>query len=348
METERLVIRRFTPDDWKDLHEYLSLAYVLKYDAETVSDEEECREKAAARAGGKAFWAVCLKDTGKMIGHIYFNQADPPDFLTWEIGYIFNPLFWGNGYATEACRRILRYGFEELGAHRIKAGCSPDNPPSWRLLERLGMRREAHEKKFGFFRRTAEGEPIWLDSYQYAILDEESVRLSAPSRRYRDQFYEAQAEYRTAGEEPTFGLHFLSSGFDDVLKAVDDWANGVTLPPGEGRRRVLWLVRDCDDKLLGTVNVRSLDTEYFIRFGGNIGYSVRPSERRKGYAARMLSLALEECRRAGMEKALVTCNPENAASIGTIAKNGGVLDGGVTDENGEKYLRFWIGLRRIT
>ncbi|MGE5579295.1 MAG: GNAT family N-acetyltransferase [Bacillota bacterium] len=151
----------------------LSKPEVVQYDAETVSDEEECKAKAAARANSKAFWAVTLKETGKMIGHVYFAQADPPEFLTWEIGYIFNPAFWGKGYATEACRRILKYGFEDLGAHRVTAGCSPDNPPSWRLLERLGMRREAYEKKFGFFHRTPEGEPIWLDAYKYAILREE-------------------------------------------------------------------------------------------------------------------------------------------------------------------------------
>lgn len=174
-ETERLLLRRFMPDDWKDLHEYLSNPEVLQYDAETVSNEEECKKKADARSKGQSFWAVCLKETGKMIGHVYFAQVDPPEFLTWEIGYIFNPAFWGKGYATEACRRILRYGFEELGAHRITAGCSPHNPPSWRLLERLGMRREAHEKQFGFFHRTPEGEPIWLDSYKYAILRHEFV-----------------------------------------------------------------------------------------------------------------------------------------------------------------------------
>ena len=108
-----------------------------------------------------------------------------------------------------------------------------------------------------------------------------------------------QSEYRANGEEPTFGLHFAQPDFEEVLKAIDDWAKGVNLPPGEGRRRVFWLVRDVDDRLLGTVNIRSLDTEYFVTVGGNIGYSVRPTERRKGYATRMLSV--QDCpkRQAG-------------------------------------------------
>ncbi|MEX0975442.1 MAG: GNAT family N-acetyltransferase [Bacillota bacterium] len=170
----------------------------------------------------------------------------------------------------------------------------------------------------------------------------EAVHLAKPALRYRAQYYEVQSEYLANGEEPTFGLHFTQPDFEDVLKAVDDWAKGVNLPPGEGRRRVLWLVRDTDDRLLGTVNIRSLDTEYFVTVGGNIGYSVRPTERRKGYATRMLSLALDECRRSGLETALVTCNPGNATSIRTITKNGGVLEGEVTDREGVRYLRFKI------
>ena len=172
-----------------------------------------------------------------------------------------------------------------------------------------------------------------------------AVHLVQPRLRYREQYYEVQSEYHAAGEEATFGLHFAEPDFEDVLKAVGDWAKGVDIPVGEGRRKVFWLVRDHDDRLLGTLNIRSLETEYFVTVGGNIGYSVRPTERRKGYATRMLSLALDECRRSGLETALVTCNPGNAASIGTITKNGGMLEGEATDQEGVRYLRFKIDLK---
>lgn len=172
----------------------------------------------------------------------------------------------------------------------------------------------------------------------------DAVSLVTPSQRYSRQYYEVQAEYHAAGEEPTFGLHFPSANFKDVLEDIDDWANGVNLPAGEGRRRVLWLVRRGGDRLIGTVNIRSLDTEYFTEYGGNVGYSVRPSERRKGYATRMLALALEECGKSGLRKVLVTCHPHNAASIGTITNNGGTLERETVDRDGERYLRFWIDL----
>ncbi|KNY27176.1 GNAT family N-acetyltransferase [Pseudobacteroides cellulosolvens] len=175
METERLIIRNFRVDDWEDLYEYLSQKDVLKYEPENESDEEECKKKAIERSQSNIFWAVCLKDSNKMIGHIYFNQTGPVDFLTWEIGYIFNPKYYGKGYATEASQRILQFGFEELNAHRIIGMCNPENTASWKLLERLSMRLEGHHKKKAFFRRREDGEPIWHDAYQYAMLAEEWI-----------------------------------------------------------------------------------------------------------------------------------------------------------------------------
>ncbi|WP_193726844.1 GNAT family N-acetyltransferase [Paenibacillus guangzhouensis] len=173
IESKRLVVRQFKPEDWRDLHEYLSQESVLEYEPGTVSNEEECKSIAKERSKDNLFFAVCLKDTNKMIGHIYFSQKEPREFLTWMIGYIFNPSYYGQGYATEACRRILKYGFEELGAHRVIALCNPENIASWRLLERLSMRREGIFMKEVFFKTTGNGQPVWQDTYQYAILKEE-------------------------------------------------------------------------------------------------------------------------------------------------------------------------------
>lgn len=173
METDRLIIRRFTGEDWQDLYEYLSQESVVKYEPYGVMNEEECRKEAVRRSQDNAFWAVCLKENDKLIGNIYFQQQEPKDFMTWEIGYVFNPGYYGKGYATEGCQRILKYGFEELGAHRIIGKCNPGNTPSWSLLERLRMRREGHFRKPAFFKRSPEGQPLWHDAYLYSILEEE-------------------------------------------------------------------------------------------------------------------------------------------------------------------------------
>lgn len=173
METNRLIIRRLSADDWYDLYEYLSQEDVIKYEPYGVFNEEECKQEAIRRSQNEAFWAVCLKENGKLIGNIYFQQQEPKEFLTWEIGYVFNSAYYGRGYATEASRRIMQYGFEQAGAHRIIAKCNPENISSWRLMERLQMRKEGHFRKPAFFSSSDKGTPLWHDAYLYSILDEE-------------------------------------------------------------------------------------------------------------------------------------------------------------------------------
>lgn len=173
METDRLIIRRFKSDDWKDLYDYLSKEEVVKYEPYGVFNEEESRNEAARRANDESFFAVELKENNKVIGNIYFAKDGPEQFLTWEIGYVFNSDYQGKGYATEASERIIKYGFEELNAHRIKARCNPVNEKSWHLMERLNMRREGHFISNAFHSMTKDGKPIWHDAYEYGILKEE-------------------------------------------------------------------------------------------------------------------------------------------------------------------------------
>lgn len=176
-ETQRLVLRRFAPDDWEDLYEYLSQDNVLEYLPEWTCSVDECKNICIQRSQGDTYWAVCLKDNGKMIGHIEFHKELNPDFSIYEIGYVFNPDYQGKGYATESCGRILQHGFDSLNVHRVIATCDPENVPSWKLMERIGMRREAHFKQGIYLRKPKENEPTqWRDEYYYAILSNEWAR----------------------------------------------------------------------------------------------------------------------------------------------------------------------------
>lgn len=178
METERLIIRKFKVDDWEDLYEYLSQESVVRYEPYDVYNEDESKQEAMYRSKDDAFLAVCLKENNKLIGNVYFKQQEPNEFLTWEIGYVFNPVYYGKGYATESCRKILDYGFQELNARRIIAMCNPLNTASWKLLDRLKMRREGHLQKNIFFKYDEKGQPIWNDTYEYAVLSDEWFNLN--------------------------------------------------------------------------------------------------------------------------------------------------------------------------
>ncbi len=85
-----------------------------------------------------------------------------------ELGWVLDPAFTGHGYATEAARGLLRVCFEDLGVRRVVAGCFVDNDASWRLMERIGMRRESHTVRDGLHRSGQ-----WLDGFTYALLAEE-------------------------------------------------------------------------------------------------------------------------------------------------------------------------------
>ena len=176
LSTERLIIRPFLENDYKDLHEYLSLKETYRFEPGEPISLEEAKKLCLERARGTDFWAVTLKDDSKkFIGHVSFIQTEPNFFLTWEIGFIFNPVFQNKGYASEAARAIVNYAFTKLGAHRVVGYCSPENIPSWKVLEKCGMTREGLRRKNAFFRKDKNGQPLWMDSYEYAILAEDAV-----------------------------------------------------------------------------------------------------------------------------------------------------------------------------
>jgi RimJ/RimL family protein N-acetyltransferase len=164
--TDRLTIRKFEHGDWAALLEYASDAEVMAYIPGGVLDEEGAKRFVQTNAGEDAKnYAVVLKENEKLIGHIVFH----PYFggHTYEIGWVFHREFHGRGYATEAAAAFLQYGFGQLNLHRIIATCQPENVPSWRVMEKIGMRRE------GFFRKCIPHRDGWWDEYYYAILREE-------------------------------------------------------------------------------------------------------------------------------------------------------------------------------
>jgi predicted acetyltransferase len=120
-----------------------------------------------------------------------------------------------------------------------------------------------------------------------------------------------------------------------------DHERGENLPEGFVPGASRWVAED--GRLVGFVSIRHELNNNLREVGGHIGYAIRPSERRKGYATAATALALEECRRRGIDRVLVTCDVDNVASATVIERNGGVLE----DVRGVKR-RYWIDLARTT
>ncbi len=108
---------------------------------------------------------------------------------------------------------------------------------------------------------------------------------------------------------------------------------------------VFFLLDDERNRLLGAVNIRHELNEYLLREAGHIGDGIRPSERRKGYATKMIGLALEECKKLGIDRVLIMCEKNNIGSAKSIQNNGGVLENEIISEDGELLQRYWIDLK---
>ena len=166
-ETERLLLRPIAVEDWAAILRYMSDPEVVAFLPEGLFDEAAARAFAAKQAGEEATEvAVIERASGELIGHMAFHPWY--GHRTHEVGWAFARDRWGRGYATEAARALLAYAFDGLDCHRVIATCQPENPASWRIMEKLGMRREAHTRQ-GLYR----GGDTWWDEYFYAILASE-------------------------------------------------------------------------------------------------------------------------------------------------------------------------------
>lgn len=103
----------------------------------------------------------------------------------------------------------------------------------------------------------------------------------------------------------------------------------------------IYFLMDEDKKIYGAIDIRHELNDYLLRYGGHIGYGIRPSQRRKGYASQMLTLALPIAKELGINKALITCDKSNVGSAKTIMNNGGILENEVINGN-EVTQRYWI------
>ena len=177
--SERLLLRPFVGSDLAALAAIQARPEVARYlyweprsEAEAAAAQERRLPQTRIAAEGDALvLAVVLRDFGTLVGDVvlWWRSAE---HRQGEIGYVFHPDHAGRGYATEASLAALRLGFEDLGLHRIAARCDARNGASARVMERLGMRREAHLRE----NEVVKGE--WCDELVYALLEDEWATMA--------------------------------------------------------------------------------------------------------------------------------------------------------------------------
>ena len=142
-------------------------------------------------------------------------------------------------------------------------------------------------------------------------------------------------------------LQEYKNNYEKWLEKIDSYTKKETLPEDKVIGSVFFSVRKSDNKVVGIINIRHEFNDYLYNYGGHIGYSILPSERRKGYGYEQLKLGLEFCKSIGIKRVLITCLDNNIGSSKTIEKAGGVLENVVREEQEGKMLkRYWISLKK--
>lgn len=179
LETERLRLRPFTRGDVDAVFAYRQREDVARFLFDAALSREECAlavqqrtaQTALVEEGDKIVLGVELAATRELFGEVSLIWRSV-DSQQGEVGWILHPDYHGHGYGTEAAGAMLDLAFRQAKLHRVIARCAAENGPSFHLMERLGMRREAH------FREHAITKGVWDEEFIYAILADEWLARS--------------------------------------------------------------------------------------------------------------------------------------------------------------------------
>ncbi|MDF2700105.1 MAG: acetyltransferase [Haloplasmataceae bacterium] len=168
------------------------------------------------------------------------------------------------------------------------------------------------------------------------------VILQKANLALEEAYYDFIKDWDEHNEQITpYSASLLDMSYKEWLEQTSKIEVQATCPKHFVPAHTYFLVQN--NKIIGAINIRHYLNDYLFNFGGHIGYGIRPTERKKGYATQMLKMALPIARELGINKALITCDKSNIGSRKTIVKNGGVLENEVVD-NDEIVQRYWINL----
>lgn len=178
----------------------------------------------------------------------------------------------------------------------------------------------------------------------------QKIKLVFPSNQYLEKLEDFRKEFFDAGSLPINGSHSLNKAEDvsEWIKIANDRRNGVNLPEGRVPSSLYLAVTKKEEHIVGIVDIRHEVNDFILNYGGHIRYSIRPSERNKGYASKIFRLSLEKARtEIHLKKVLVTCLKTNTGLEKVILKFGGKLENEVINPAKKTvFRRYWFELNK--
>ena len=167
--------------------------------------------------------------------------------------------------------------------------------------------------------------------------------LTRPSTHYKESYLQALREFQQEGRYLNYNLKRITENFDLFIQHIYAQEARDKTAPDRVPNADFWLIDN--DEFVGRMSLRYKLNDHLLKIGGNIGYEIRPSKRRRGYGKELLRLGLLQAKQDGLQRALVTCDEDNIGSKKIIEHNGGQFENAVDVEGSpKKKLRYWFDL----
>lgn len=247
-----------------------------------------------------------------------------------------------NGIGKKLVNYVMNE-FKKNGYFQMVIWCLKDNYPARDFYEKIGG-TYCGEKEL------VRGNKVYMEAgyiYNLKKLPKDELELVIPTKEHKKQVEEYLQEFLDNGENEIAG-----DGGLDRIKDFDEWLEKIqndlvinTTDKNKVNATMYLTIRKSDRRIVGNLQIRHFLNEKLLNYAGHIGDSIRPSERRKGYATEQIRLALEKCREMGIDNVLMDCDKNNIGSAKAIKNNGGILENEVYVEN-ELVQRYWISLKK--
>ncbi len=264
---------------------------------------------------------LALNKYDKVVGMVNIRQELNEYFTKYSghIGYSILPSERNNGYGTELLKEVIIL-CKQKGFEKLLITCNEDNIYSAKVIERNGGVLENTVKDLE--------RDIKIKRYWIELEVKDDIKLVRPTIRYKEQLEEYKDEFfreNLSFIEGSGNLHEFSD-ISDWIKNNELMSTEETYDKDFVPHTTLLAIRESDDKLIGMTNLRHRLKAITDNLNGDIVYSVRRSERQKGYSKKILRLALNEMKNFQKEEVILTCDKDNIASVKAIVENGGILE----------------------